>query len=326
MRVALLLLSLAAASAQIPHIYPRVLAPGDPVDSTFWLLAPDVAIVRVENAVWEGPEWEITPPQVTVVRLVRVTADVENVVHGDLPTGRTTFYMFANTLSRNGFHTVLSWPEAGGRYVVFLRKDGEVLRTLGDVETGAIRIWSGRHNVLPTPQPGDGDLVGPTIVRTALAPTGGAEQGFATNIERIAPRLFKFAPAKDIVILLRNLLNSRDADVREQACLTLIKHYRYRDACGPDLLRSEDETVRQQATIWLQKQTGTAALVNALKTSPLSLSVSDRVQDLAGDLELFTFDEDAGVRTQACDTLRTLFPGFEGAACTGSRTEPPKPD
>lgn len=308
------------AWAQLPHIYPRVLLPGDAVGDSFWLSAPNIAVVRIEAAGWTGPEIEITPPQKIVVRLVSVTADVENVIRGGLPKGRIQFYLFANTLSANGYHTVLAWMEAGARYIVFLREDGGILRTLADVGGGNIRTWSGRHDSIPTSQSQPaGEDPGTSIALLALVPSTDFDKGFAANIQRTSDAVSQFAPPKEIVLLLRNLLANRDADVRAQACLTLSRNFSYQDPCLPKLLQSTDGEILQQATIWSRKrsrtQAGTQALLKSLREAPLSLSISGRVRDLPGDLELFTLDSDPAVRQQACDTLGRLFPSRDFPNC-----------
>ena len=94
--------------AQDPHLYPRIVLPGDGVGAAFWLLAPQIALVRIQRAEWTGPDLEITPPQKMVVRLVRVDAVVENVIRGDVEEGPRRFYFFAE-------HSVVQWLPHGPR-------------------------------------------------------------------------------------------------------------------------------------------------------------------------------------------------------------------
>jgi len=301
--------ALAAGAAQGPHIYPRVLLPSDAVGDGFWLSAPNIAVVRVDTVEWIGPEIEITAPQELVVRLVSVAADVENVIKGTLPAGRIQFYVFANTLSQNGYHTVLAWMEKGARYVVFLRNDGGALRTMADVASGSIRIWSGRHDVIPASQRDSARQdPGATIAFLALTPSAAAVRGFGANVQRTSDAVAQFAPPKEVAALLRNLLTHGDANVRTQACLTLSRNFSYRDPCLSVLLASTDGPTRQQAEMWSRMKSPTQALVKSLVEDPFALSISGRVVDFPGDLELFTFDSDPRVRRQACDTIRRLFP------------------
>ncbi len=316
MRLLAILLLAGNTWAQIPSLHPRVVLPGEAVGDSFWLLAPSIVVVKVDTAEWVGPEIEITPPQSLVVRLVRVSADVETVIQGQLPKAPIRFYFFANTLSRNGYHTVFEWCEPGKRYLVFLKEDGEVLRTMADVAGLNIRIWSGRHDDVPgsAAQPGGHDPR-TAIAYLALSPSADVEEGFAVNIERVCGRISQFAPPSEMALLLRKLLSHRNPEVRAQACLTLSRSFSYRDPCLPELVHSTDKLTRGQAGIWLGMKSSADALVNALKEDPFSLSISGRVGDLPGDLELFTFDSDVAVRRQACDTLARLFPSRQFPNC-----------
>jgi hypothetical protein len=303
------------ALAQDPRLCPRIVLPGDGVGETFWLFAPQIAVVRILRAEWTGPEIEITPPQKVVVRLVSVDAIVENVVRGDLKEGSSRFYFFANTLSANGYHTVLGWLAPGERYLVFLREDGNVLRTQADVSGFSIRIRSGFHDLVPGPRMGSPVAPGLAITRIALTPSPDFEKGFAANVQHTYGEIAQFAPPYETARLLRQLLKHEDPDVRAQACLTLSSNYRYRDPCLPELLRSANEGVRQQAARWLKMQPSSQSLLRSLIDDPLSLSKSGRVDDLSGDLELFAIDLDPAVRKQACDTLHTLLPLRRFSAC-----------
>jgi hypothetical protein len=303
------------AFAQGPHLCPRIVLPGDGVGETFWLSAPQIAVVRIQRAEWTGPEIEITPPQKVVVRLVSVDAVVENVIRGNLEEGSSRFYFFANTLSANGYHTVLGWLAPGERYLVFLREDGSVLRTQADVSGFSIRIRSGFHDLIPGPQSGPPAAPGLAIAHIALTPSPDFEKGFAANIQHTYGEIAQFAPPYETARLLRLLLKHQDPDIRAQACLTLSSNYRYRDPCLQELLRSASEGVRQQAARWLKMQSSRQSLLRSLIDDPLSLSTSGRIDDLSGDLELFALDLDPAVRKQACDTLHTLFPLRRFSVC-----------
>ena len=309
MRLLVLFVVAWTASAQAPKLVPRVLLPGDAVDATFWLRAPSIAVVRVDKAEWVGPEIEVTPPKKIVVRLVRITARIENVIQGEVRAGAVTFFFFANTLSRNGYHTVLSWMEAGKRYVVFLRDDGGVLRTMADVADVRIPILTGYHDrVSNLPDQRSHHDPGNAIAYLALTPTGDADSSFGPNIERLCGAIAEFVPPSKLAELLRKLLLSQDSSVAEHSCLTLSRRFSYRDPCFQKLMMSNDDLVRQQARTWSEKQWNPQQLVKTLRENPFSLSISGSVSDLPSDLEQFTFDSDVAVRVQACETLHYLFP------------------
>jgi hypothetical protein len=293
--------------AQTPRLTPRVVMPGEAVGATFWMFAPDIAVVKVTSAELQGPEVEITPPGKTAVRLVRVDGQVENVIQGELRTGPTRFYFFVNTLS-GGYTTYKYWLTPGGRYVVFLREDGGVLRTMADLAPPQIRVLTGHHghiNVLPGGPTGRGP--GLAILEAALNPQPDYEKGFASQIQGAMLTVEQFVRRADLAAALRNLLVHPDPAIQAHACLALAIGYRYRDPCLPGLLNASDIIVKRQAEIWGPRES-TRELLTALRENPLSLVRSDKIEDLEGELELFTLDSDEGVRGQACETLFRLFP------------------
>jgi hypothetical protein len=302
------LLFAAVSWAQVPRLYPRVALPGEGLGELFWLFAPDIVIAKILNATWIGPEIEITPPGKLVVRLVRVEADVENTIRGDLAAGPVRFYFFTNVFSANGYHTVFSWMEPGKRYAVFLREDGAVLRTMADIMAFNIRIRSGRHGQLLFGQAGRAAAdPGEAIAYAALTPAADYERGFASSIQQAFWDVQRLLPRGNLAALLRGLLSHTDEEIRAQACLTLSSEYKYRDPCLPALTSSKDAAIRQQAERWLRMQQTSQRLVASLKEDPLSLA-SGKIGALPGELEQFTFDSDPAVRQQACNALHRLFP------------------
>lgn len=317
-----ILLTQALALAEPPHLQPRIVLPGEGVGSFFWLLAPSIAIVTVNSAERLGPDIEITPPKELVVHLVAVDAKVESVIQGDLPKGPVRFYFFTNTLIPNvGYTTPLLWFEPGRRYVVFLRQDGGILRTMADVTEPNIRIRSGHRDALapPSSRPLKNDPAA-LIVSAALTPSEDYEKGFASSIGDTFGQLLRITTPSKVAPLLRRLLLHPDQEIREWACLSLTTGFSYRDPCLPKLLDSEDPAVKQQANIWMPgKRASQQRLIKTLREDPIALSVSGKVDDLAGDLELFTFDWDDEVRLQACDALHRLFPSREFSNCATHR-------
>jgi hypothetical protein len=295
---------------QTPQVLPRVLLPGEDVGSYFWLQSPIIAIVKVNNANWMGSEIQVTPADKLAVRLVRVIADVEYVIKGQIEKGTVQFYFFANTLSYDGRRTVASWLDPGKRYIIFLRKDGDVLRTMTDVAVLHLRILSGRHDRLPSSLENHISAnSGTAIAEMALSPTADHEQGFADHIDLTQSELRRFLPPADIAVLLRKLLVSPETDIRTKACLALLNSFQYRDPCVQRLIKSRDVVISPQdaLTIRGKKDIGNDLAI-VLRDNPLSLSIRGKVEELSGDLELFTYDLDAEVRKQACETLQRLFP------------------
>jgi hypothetical protein len=309
-----LLATLAAATP--PPLLPRIILPGEGVTELFWLMAPNIGVVTIRSARAAGPDVEVTPGGL-VVHLVEVDGEVENVIQGDLVPGPVRFYFFTNTLRPDSYTTPLSWFLPGHRYAVFLREDGGVLRTMADLTEPNIRVRSGHHG--PNSAMGlisAGRDPGAVIAALGLTPSADREGGFAAGIEDTYDRLLGFASSGELARLLRKLLTHPDRAIREWACLVLSKHYYYTDPCFESLLESGDAEIRRQANLWApEKHASERGLPARLKEDPTSLSISKRVEDLSGDLELFTFDRDADVRRQACDALHRLFPACSYPSC-----------
>ena len=318
--VVLVATSLMAAS--IPPLQPRIILPGEGVTSSFWLWAPKILVVRITSVQEVGPDIVITPPQKLVVHLVAVDADVESVVAGEQAKGPIRFYFFTNTLIPNvGYTTPLSWFETGGRYLAFLREDGGVHRTMADLTEPNIRVRGGQRvgYTAPVDHRVQADL-GMVLATIALTPATGYGPDFASSIEDTFNRLLLLTTPAKIAPLLQRLTTHPDKDVRQNACLAISVHFSYTDPCLEKLSASSTGVISQQASRYASfKRAGKTALLRDLREDPLSLSSSGRVEDLASGLELFTFDVDVAIRTQACESLRRLFPAREFTRCEPRR-------
>ncbi len=302
-----------ALGAAQPRLTPRIVLPEEGPESGFWLAAPYIAVVRVSAAEWIGPEIEITP-DILAVQMVCVDADVENVIQGELPKGPVRFYFFTNKLAANGYHTLLSWLAPDYRYVVFLRKDGGILRTMADVAGLNIPIRSGRHNQILVAQSVPGEhYPGKEIVYLALTPASTYDPGFAAGLMSVN-HLYGFAPQGYVLHLLRDLLVHPDESIREWACRTLSVQYNYLDPCASKLSKSKQLEMRQWANIWTRAGvSGERSVIRVLRDDPFSLS--GRIEDLDGNLEAFTYDSDPAVKQQACTTLHRIFPSHDFRNC-----------
>ncbi len=314
-KVAILLAFLAFGSnsfAQTPNLVPRVIFPGEAVGASFWLSSPYIVIARVVNAELSDRGVQATTHGMQL-RLLAVDAEIENVIQGLLAKGRMRFYLFVNEPAPDSFTTYIYRPVPGGRYVFFLRRDGDTMRMMADVAPPDVRLFSGVHANLREqksqsikPDPGQ------DILYAALVPSeGSSPKGFAASIPRTEASIRPFVNNRDLALSLRNLLAHPDSDVIAQACLTLATNYLYRDPCLLRLRDTEDSRVRGRVELLMRGRTeSTSDLVSQLREAPLSLSSSGRIDDLEGDLELFTLDWAPEVRKQAsCLTLHQLFPG-----------------
>lgn len=296
-------LVLNAASLQ-PLLYPRIILPGESVGPEFWRDSPNVLIVRIQKTEMIGPKLELSSPRGFVVRLVKATAEVEGTIQGPIASKGLEFYYYTNVLSPDGPRTAMYELENGNRYVVFLRRDAGIYRTMSDVYELRIRIrsgWKKNSSFLSND-------VGKRIADVLLSPEEGYEKGFSINLNHDYVAARQFAPAAYMAGLLRNLIAKENPLVREQACLALSRHFEYRDPCLPGLRGSMDSNVRRQASSLLEsQQKSEVSLFKQLKEQPLKLKNLGRVEDLFDDLLLFTLDRNAEIREMACAALLRLF-------------------
>lgn len=314
-----LVISQLLACGQVPPLRPRVILPGEDVSGGFWLHAPKIAIVMIDKATWLKPDYAMTPGRL-VLRLVAVDATVENVIQGELPEKPIRFYFFTNSVASGSVYPIVrTWFHPGSRYVVFLRDDGGILRTMADLTEPNIRIRSGRHNTLPlslddAPRRDPGAV----IATAALTPSADHVEGFAEGMADTYGRLGLIVPDGYIARLLRALLANPDQATRERACLTLSFHYSYRDPCFSNLLDSKDPEVRQQASVLAPaKRASPQRLLSELSIAPDSINAPEFLDPLADELELFTFDLDFAVRRQACIAVHRIFPSRQFPQCKG---------
>jgi hypothetical protein len=282
----------------------------------FWLSASQIGVVRVATADWIGPELEMVPPRHTVVRLVRVNGQAEYWIKGTVPAKALTFYFFTNVPTTTGFRSPRSWMEPGQRYIVFLREDGEVLRTMADMEQLQIQVHSGDHS-----QGSFSSDASLGIRIAALLLTPGENYDSATFARHIGLDLLNvrtIAPAKNLVALLSGLLKNRDDRVRTAACFALAKEYPSQDSCLVDLANAPDDGQRQRARELLAlHDRNTPELIKRLAEYPSTLSINGKTEDLGDDLELFTNHRNAEVRAGACRALEHCFPARQVSQCRG---------
>jgi hypothetical protein len=115
--VVLAALSLLAGCRHAPELTPRLLGQAD-ARPGFWLDAPYVLVVTIARTEFQGSREPAFKGGPKTLQLVKFTANVENVLKGDLPDKTITFYYFANAVPSPGI------LDPGHRYVVSVRREG----------------------------------------------------------------------------------------------------------------------------------------------------------------------------------------------------------
>jgi hypothetical protein len=300
-------LALSCTAAVLPDLKPRVAYPGEEISDDAWLNAPHVLVVMVKRADITSREVVVTPGGRLVMRLVEVEADVENELAGSLGAPVVRFYFFVNVPSEHGYTSPRFWLEQGKRYIVFLREESGVLRTMFDLQERSFRVYGGTHTNKELASLG---TVGERIAVILLSPGAGYDPeafawGMATNVRKL-----RFvAPGAQVPLLLRGLATSPDRVVRESACIALSDEFRFTDPCLA--LLSQDPQTKSKAEvtrILAVQRKNLPALLERLRLSPLEASISGRTEHYAEELELFTADYYPEVRREACAALQRIFP------------------
>jgi hypothetical protein len=79
-------------------------------------------------------------------QLTKASVTIENVLKGQLRQNSLDFFFYLSVTSLSGDWNAL---DIGGRYVFFLKQEGDLVRAIRDHWRSNIPIGTGRHSVLP---------------------------------------------------------------------------------------------------------------------------------------------------------------------------------
>jgi hypothetical protein len=204
----------------------------------------------------------------------------------------------------------------GSRYLFFLMRDGDALRSIGDVGEYSVRVFTGAH---AEPSAG-GEVTGTRVSRILLNPGDGAD------LDSLAKALSKYSNLADTwgsrpfsVQLLRELI-SRGEPVRAAACGVLVESYKGQYDCLEALAKDQNESLenRQEALRKLQeKGFERRSLLEALK-DPAQLPVPDSLRKMREEYETLLFSSDPLLHDRACGALNRYFPREAEPGCSGT--------
>lgn len=278
-----------------PELKPRLILQGEPVGNGFWLAAPYVAAVRIVRADLVGARESIFQGGPKVLQLIRFSANVENVIKGNLPEKTITFFFFVKT-DQNPYYYL--YPRK--RYIVSLRNEGGVLRSWADASQLDIEVFSGAHNQKDLPL----DL-GPeaTIAYILLTP------GIDCDLNEFSHTLRwpLYGDPSYVNQRLAQLQLSSNAVLRNSGCLTAaIIFSGLVPRCLQQLLSSPDAGLRQEAARFLKGDSANLALV--LRKNPFYLFPAPWTDYMTQMFEIYAEDLRPEVREAACESLRRFAP------------------
>jgi hypothetical protein len=289
------------ACRPVPSLQPRVILHSESVGNEFWLSAPHVLAVTILGAQVKGP-------RDAALVLVKFSARVENVIAGGDVGRNVDFYFFAKTDQRPRY-----WLDVGHQYIVSLRTEGGVLRSMADATQLALRVYSGRHEQSKIPKNwGPGEAIAYVLL------TPGLDCDISTFKRHLEPwaldTLASMASLKYIAWLLSELQAHPDKGLRERACLAVVQTFWSQPECLASCLQSSDNEVSQTAKR-LVDAPERIGVVDRLKNDALSFAPSRMEQYVRDRLEMFLFDARPEVRRTACRRLEEMFPEDRFPGC-----------
>jgi hypothetical protein len=260
-----------------------------------------------------------------MLQLHRVSCRLENLIKGDPPHAEFDFFYFADpevaqsvpNPKYNRAHMFRAEP--GDRYIFFLLRQREMLRSVGDVGSFSVRVDSGRHPQRPeltAGRPEDTGEVGRIISDILLTPGQDLDpQGFAMAIPNARKWSIAFGSQLHTVDLLKGLL-TLPVPIRTAACDELAQHYPSQYGCLADIHAdsTNSEDTRQWAFRRLAYFEQQDARLEEQLLDPAALTYDSMAANLE-ELEIILGSPNPRIRTLACAALERYFPRSVPAQC-----------
>ena len=304
---ALAVLSCLAGCRRVPELTPRLIFQGEPVGNDFWLSAPDVLTIKVVRADSLGSRQPVYPRGPKTLQLVKFTANVENVIKGDLPDKTISFFFYVKTDGKPYYYL-----DPGKRYIISLRREGDVLRSFADGTQLRIWVHSGFHNQKDLPV-----NLGPARTIAYILLTPGVDCDLKEFAQFLAFPDYDYREPAYLNDRLKELQLSSNRMLRDAACLAAARIFSYRPECIKQCLDSSDSNTRSAAAALLEGDD--LNLSGLLRNNPSALfpkSWSDYISQM-----FIIYSEDArpDVREVACASLRAFAPEQAYEHCDGDK-------
>lgn len=300
---ALAVLGCLGGCRRVPELTPRLIFQGESVGNDFWLSAPYVLAIKVVRADLLGSRQLAYPDGPKDLQLVKFTANVENVIKGNLPDKKISFFFFVKMDGKPHYYL-----DPGKRYIVSLRREGGMLRSFADGTQLRIWVHSGYHNQKDLPV----DL-GPARTIAYILLTPGADCDLKEFAQFLAFPDYDYREPAYLNERLKDLQLSSSRMLREAACLTTARVFGFRPGCLRQCLYSPDGSTRSAAAAFLKSDD--LKLPELLLKNPSALfpkSWSDYISQM---FMIYTEDIRPEVREKACASLRAFAPNKGGEPC-----------
>jgi hypothetical protein len=288
----------------------------------FRTIAPVVVVATVVSNEPEGTPTEARRFSGIFLQLRRISCRLENSLRGPRPADQFVFYYFAEAKSLSvipmPIHRQELEAKVGKRYILFLCRERDVLRSIGDVGPYTMPVLSGAHSNTEITST-DLSLSIPYILLTPGSNFNSNE--FANDIvyarstsDQVGSRLYT-------VRLLSQLL-SEPEPLRSAACFELAHSYYGQYSCLSELKadRSLPSAVRSHASDVLDQQIRLNAILKQELSDPATLGFTkltkpDSRKANYEELLLIMAHPDPAVRKLACAALERYYPDQRVQAC-----------
>lgn len=317
-RYALVILPVAwvLACGHIPKLEIRADSPA----STRELISksPLIVVGRAVAVTTVGPEVRSTDRHEYPLRLERITVQVENILRGTYRSQEMVFYRYGWSAD----HPMvgpwgLIYP--GQRNVFFVDVEDGTLRSIIDLYPAQIEVLSGVHSELGLSAKNGAEQ---SIAEILLTPGENLNaDAFSRGLSATSVVAMNLIGRTGTLYLLKALLLSRHAVIREQACLAIADKFYGQGQCLSELTSAHapEHTRVVARTALRQNLLREAAFCETFAKNPFEWVAHEagttRPDAVFDVLQMLTLHSDPRVRQRACELIVQRFPSRHASSC-----------
>jgi hypothetical protein len=291
--------------------------PADPRDAV-----PIIVVAVVERNTVVAKHLQAARYAHVYLDLHMVECKRENTIKGGLTGQELRFFYFADGRYPDGdanpLYKQLFDATPGSRYLLFLKRDGDTLRSIGDVGPYSILIAAGHHRE----QPMEFDEIGERIADILLTPGDGANLDLLSKILGRSSAAADFWSSRPHTVKLLRQLFPLGEPLHSQACGVLVESYSGQEDCLQTIADDPNESAanREEASKELkEKSEDRKRFLQDLK-DPAALdyqrrAAGDSWHRIREELETLLFNPDPLQHERACTALKRYFPRTTEPKC-----------
>jgi hypothetical protein len=294
-------------------------------------LAPIIVVASVERNEVIAKHLEAAHYHGLYLDLHAVRCKLEKSLKGDLTGSELNFFYFGDgrypDSSPNPLHKRLYKAEPGLRYVFFLTRDHDVLRSIGDVGEYSIRVATGAHSGSQTQGADTGQLISEVL----LTPGNGADVNLMAEQLSHYGRIADSWGSRPLTVQLLRRLTSFPEPLRSAACGVLVEDYAGQDDCLRAIADDANEPpqTRQEALREMQKQSAfRQRLLGDLKDPARLSSIGPNIDSrrrLREEFQMMLLGTDELLHERVCTALKRYYPYDTEPRCTGAKMRAAQP-